>query len=74
MKNYTLLLLLLGATFTCSAQIIWHKRTSGGGLVNTACQVNLDNGQYLINSSDKILNFDRFGTFTGEVQRPTNMG
>ena len=74
MKNYTLLLLLLGVTFTCSSQIIWHKRTSGGGLVNTACQVNLDNGQYLINSSDKILNFDRFGTSTGEVQRPTNMG
>lgn len=74
MKNNLLLLLLLGAVFTANAQVTWYKTTSGGGLFNTLCQVSLDNGQYLINSSDKILNFDRQGSFTGEVQRPTIPG
>ncbi|HPI09251.1 MAG TPA: PQQ-binding-like beta-propeller repeat protein [Saprospiraceae bacterium] len=75
MKTFLLpLLLFWSISSTLFSQPLWHLKTSGGGSANPFCKISIENGQYLVASTDVLMNCDRFGTVSGLLSRPTNMG
>ncbi len=68
MRQTFIPLFIFTAICSVGAQTTWHKSVSGGGYINSFCQLLYQDGQYLMKSSDHLYRVDESGSVTGNIE------